>query len=348
MDRIVVTPEDVSKVEVELSPAAVSRPVGEKTGIPWWARISTAVLVIFLPVLAVTTIVIRAVCRTRSSRLRSQWTSWLCTLLIVSAFVTMAQVIGLLYSYPAGIPVSGASTDLDERDKYPQVPSAQPMTAAEIGATLKPLVMLVSPEAELWFRHNPQPSGMLGGAVLLHADDKGYLFATANHVAESKTGVMISTGNGGWTHADIVARDPAIDAALLWLPRRTGSGTFCQPLAGSEEFRLGEPIYVIGHPEGLNFTLSSGIISRVPEGAHLQIDAPVSPGNSGGPVYDSRGNLLAVVVASVDNRVAPNAQNLNFAVRSDKLAALSGWSFSGNGKPELQQYQDQCLKQIRP
>jgi S1-C subfamily serine protease len=208
--------------------------------------------------------------------------------------------------------------------------------------------MLVSPEAQIWFHREPQPSGMLGAAVLLHADAGGYLFATANHVAASKTGVMISTGNGGWTHGDIVARNSYSDAALLWLRRRHGQGEFCQPVAPREEFRPGEPVFVIGHPEGLNFTLSSGLISRIPGDAHIQIDAPVSPGNSGGPVYDGHGNLLAVVVASVDNLSAPNAQNLNFAVRSDRVAQLSGWIFSGNGKIELEQYREQCLKQAHP
>lgn len=345
MDRIVVTSEDVSKViEADVSASTPTPTPVEKSAIPLWARISTAVLVFFLPVLAIATIVLRAVLRSRGTRLRTQWTAWLCTLLIASAFITTVQLAIVLYSYPAGVPTSYGSSELDEKDTYPLLPASVPMTAADLGATLKPMVMLVSPEASLWFRHGPQPSGMLGAAVLLHADQQGYLFATANHVADSKTGVMLSTGNGGWTHAEIVGRDTGVDAALLWLPRHSGRADFCQPMAPKEEFRPGETVYVIGHPEGLNFTLSSGMISRVPGDAHIQIDAPVSPGNSGGPVYDSKGNLLAVVVASVDNRVAPNAQNLNFAVRSDTVAQLSSWIFSGNGKMELESYRDQCVK----
>lgn len=347
MDRIVVTPEDVSKVLEADVPASTPAPA-EKSGIPLWARIGTAVLVLFLPVLAIVTIVLRSVLHSRGTRLRTQWTAWMCTLLIASAFLTTIQVAILLYSYPSGVPISDGSSELDEKDTYPVLPAAQPMSAADLGAELKPMVMLVSPEASVWFHHGPQLSGMLGAAVMLHADKDGYLFATANHVADSKTGVMLSTGNGGWTHAEIVARDTTSDAALLWLKRHEGHADFCQPMAPKEEFRPGETVYVIGHPEGLNFTLSSGMISRIPGDSHIQIDAPVSPGNSGGPVYDSKGNLLAVVVASVDNRVAPNAQNLNFAVRSDTVSQLSSWSFSGNGKAELEHYRDQCLKSAHP
>jgi hypothetical protein len=188
MDRIVVTSDEVAKIDVQVT--AESAPQSPEAGVPLWARIATSVLVLFWPVLAVVTIVLRAVFRGRASRERSQWTSWLCTLLIISSFIAVAQVSVLLYQYPAGVPVSSGSSDLDEKDIFPLLPAQQPMTASELGATLKPMVMVVSPEARAWFHREPQPSGMLGAAVLLHADSNGYLFATAKHVADSASGKM--------------------------------------------------------------------------------------------------------------------------------------------------------------
>ena len=57
-------------------------------------------------------------------------------------------------------------------------------------------------------------------------------------------------------------------------------------------------MFVIGHPEGLRFTLSTGIISQILR--TIQISAPVSPGNSGGPVFDDKGELVAIVTSMVD------------------------------------------------
>src|SRR5262249_21665106 len=106
------------------------------------------------------------------------------------------------------------------------------------------------------------------------------------------------------------------------------SASFTQPVSKGQD---GEAIYVIGHPEGLKFTLSNGIISRL-DGSVVQISAPVSPGNSGGPVYDAHGNLIAVVTAKMDHNLDPNAENLNFAVDAQALIEPKGWSFANNGR----------------
>jgi S1-C subfamily serine protease len=96
----------------------------------------------------------------------------------------------------------------------------------------------------------------------------------------------------------------------------------------------GENVFVIGHPEGLRFTLSTGIISRL-HGSTIQISAPVSPGNSGGPVFDERGDLVGIVTSMVDKNGDPNAENLNFAVNATALEQDSGWDFSSSGGRRL-------------
>ena len=97
----------------------------------------------------------------------------------------------------------------------------------------------------------------------------------------------------------------------------------------------GKSIFVIGHPQRLFFSLSTGIIMRTHEDKMVQISAPVSPGNSGGPVYDDHGELLGVVSRKVDRRFSPNAENLNFAVRADALLDEAPWGFQANGKELL-------------
>jgi S1-C subfamily serine protease len=64
----------------------------------------------------------------------------------------------------------------------------------------------------------------------------------------------------------------------------------------------------------------------------IQISAPVSPGNSGGPVYDSDGRLVAIIQSVFDKTRSPNAENLNFAVSADDLLVPDAWMLAKEGK----------------
>jgi hypothetical protein len=88
---------------------------------------------------------------------------------------------------------------------------------------------------------------------------------------------------------------------------------------------VGEKIYAIGHPMGLEKTVSEGIVSAVRKlprlGEIIQITAPISPGSSGGPVFNSTGLVIGVARATVQT-----GQNLNFAVPGQKVLHLKGGS----------------------
>jgi hypothetical protein len=88
---------------------------------------------------------------------------------------------------------------------------------------------------------------------------------------------------------------------------------------------VGEKIYAIGHPMGLEKTVSEGIVSAIRKlpkmGDIIQISAPISPGSSGGPVFNSSGRVIGVARATY--RVG---QNLNFAVPGQKILELRGGS----------------------
>jgi S1-C subfamily serine protease len=136
---------------------------------------------------------------------------------------------------------------------------------------------------------------------------------------------------------------------LLWVPREKGSASFVQPVTKATSPSEGENVFVIGHPEGLRFTLSTGIVSRL-NGSIIQMSAPVSPGNSGGPVFDDRGNLVGIVTSMIDKHGDPNAENLNFAVRADALLEDSGWEFMSFGHKRLSDYvtDDEALEKTVP
>jgi len=88
-------------------------------------------------------------------------------------------------------------------------------------------------------------------------------------------------------------------STLPWcgLSAQSRHGDFTQPVATPADVVEGENVFVIGHPEGLRFTLSTGIISRTDQNI-FQISAPVGPSKSGGPVFDDKGELSGIAVSS--------------------------------------------------
>jgi S1-C subfamily serine protease len=336
MDRIVITEQEVS---TPIASASLLEPQPTSPGlpnpVPLWARLLLAPLTLLLPVLCLVALVLKLVLRKRSPREVQAWWSYLLMLLIISGlFSTVLTVLSVSLSWaPVPDAVGVALSGLDERSNFPSLPAAATMSGVELSSTLKPLVLLASPASKRWFGRSESMSGILGAALILQADAHGYLLATARHVADGESWrsrhgaqkVMVSDGMNGWAAAQVLARHRQLDVALLWLERREGEAEFRQPIASYTSVQTGEKIYVIGHPEGLNFSVSNGIISRMPGNDVLQISAPVSPGNSGGPVYDEYGNLLGVVTSKVARSMEPEAENLNFAVSTEALLHKADW-----------------------
>lgn len=97
-------------------------------------------------------------------------------------------------------------------------------------------------------------------------------------------------------------------------------------LGSSDAVQVGESVYAVGNPQGLEGTFSQGIVSSIREVGPdklLQITAPISPGSSGGPVLNSKGEVIGVSVATFRG-----GQNLNFAIPSGYLKALLSKSAS--------------------
>lgn len=92
-------------------------------------------------------------------------------------------------------------------------------------------------------------------------------------------------------------------------------------IAPQSSVSIGDPVFAIGNPRGLEGTFSQGIISGIREFGPdrlLQITAPISPGSSGGPVLDRTGAAIGVSVASITN-----GQNLNFAIPAEYVTRLA-------------------------
>jgi S1-C subfamily serine protease len=298
-------------------------------------------LVCVLPVLCIIAIVLRIASRPQPPRVRNAMTSFLATLLIISGFLTTTAFVLVLSFVSVPAIVNKGLPDLDERTDFPVLTTGTVLSSAEVSVKLKPLVIVVSPTVKLWNRQEIA-SQSFGAGLLLEANKDGYLFATANHVAThdavreggSPPHVMVTTAAGVWSTADVIAAAPPLDIALLWVPRHSGQANFVQPVSVAAD---GEEVFVIGHPEGLKYTLSTGLVSGLRDQT-IQISAAISPGNSGGPVYDARGNLIGIVSAKFDRNRDANAENLGFAARAEVLRDPSSWLFYGTGREKLQTY----------
>lgn len=130
--------------------------------------------------------------------------------------------------------------------------------------------------------------------------------------------------------AKVIGYDSVIDLALL---KAEVDAPYVFSLGSSSDLDVGDKVYAIGSPLGLDRTLTSGIVSAVDRklftvGNVFQIDAAVNSGNSGGPLIDDRGNVQAVVFAGVQNY-----QGLNFAIPVEYLKYELPLLFNG-GKRE--------------
>jgi S1-C subfamily serine protease len=144
--------------------------------------------------------------------------------------------------------------------------------------------------------------------------------ATNRHVVEGAARIEATTADdrriGSATYAEAVG-GPTADLAIL---PRFASPPATVPLAPRMP-EVGESIVVIGAPEGLSNTVSTGIVSairNVQGKTLLQISAPISHGSSGGPVLNMRGEVVGVSVM-----VLSEGQNLNFAVPVTELTRLA-------------------------
>lgn len=142
----------------------------------------------------------------------------------------------------------------------------------------------------------------------------------------SKLFIKMASDSDTRIPAKVIGWDDILDLALL---KAEVEAPFVFNLGSSSDLDVGDKIFAIGSPVGLERTLTSGIVSATDRklftmGAVMQIDAAVNSGNSGGPCIDSNGNVQAVVFAGM-----LQYEGLNFAIPVEYLKAELAALFSG-------------------
>jgi hypothetical protein len=151
-----------------------------------------------------------------------------------------------------------------------------------------------------------------GSAVAINSTE----LLTNCHVVQGALKLTLTQAKRTWP-AQVVRADPVTDRCVI---RATGASL--QPVVGVRGYaslEVGEAAYTLGSPVGLELTLSNGIVSgrRDEKGHHyVQTTAPISPGSSGGGLFDARGNLIGITTLALVGRERLN-QALNFAIPAD-------------------------------
>lgn len=148
------------------------------------------------------------------------------------------------------------------------------------------------------WRFQMKPTEAQGSGFFISAD--GYL-VTNNHVVNNAAKVEIVTDDRRTLEASVVGVDAKSDLALL---KADASGPFPFVTLAKEEPKIGEWVVAMGNPFGLGGTVTTGIVSArgrdIGEGPYdnfLQIDAPINRGNSGGPTFNLKGEVIGVNTA---------------------------------------------------
>ena len=248
----------------------------------------------------------------------------------------LAQADVALTPEPAAPPTTSEPAPKPDADADAATEDANPETSTEVtdaAANTEDEVELTATReyspAELFTRYAPavvaievDHGGFRSGGTGFFIDDRGTL-ATNHHVIDGAREVRVKLFDGAQIErVELLASDAEVDLALLRVAPGSLAGGSPEPtvLGDSEAVQVGEHVSVIGNPLGLDHTLTDGIVSarRVYEGErYIQMSAPISPGNSGGPVFDRHGRVIGVSVAHM-----LGGQNLNLAVPVSQLKAM--------------------------
>jgi serine protease Do len=203
----------------------------------------------------------------------------------------------------------------------PSGTSPCPSDATALYVQVSPSVVSISAMSINPFDRVERISRVAGSGVII--DSSGILL-TNSHVVFGRHIIQVTLDDGTTLPAKLVGADPVLDVAVIRIPTPTQGKLPAATLGDSSALRVGDDVFALGNPMGLDQTMTRGIVSGInrllPDMPYssaeplIQTDAPINPGNSGGPLVDRCGRVVGISTVMM-----PNAQSIGFAIPSSLL-----------------------------
>ena len=214
--------------------------------------------------------------------------------------------------------------DLTEASAAPAFDSEEQQNMAVYKKALPSVVNITSTAVQFDFFYGPVPQQGQGSGFILN---KQGLILTNNHVIDNAQRIEVTLSDKHKYKATRIGVDKNHDLALIKIDAPN-----LQPatLSDSGGLTVGQKVYAIGNPFGLNGTMTRGIISSIrsirgpqnnPIEDAIQTDAAVNPGNSGGPLLNSRGEVIGITTLIASNG-ADQSSGIGFAIPINTAKAV--------------------------
>ncbi len=223
----------------------------------------------------------------------------------------------------------GSPLTLTEAHAAPEYDSEEMNNISVYKKALPSVVNITSSTQTLNFFYGLVPSQGQGSGFIL--DKQGHILTNYHVVADAQK-IEVATSDKHRFRARLIGRDQGHDLALLQID---APNLVPAVLADSRNLVVGQKVYAIGNPFGLQGTMTTGIISAIrsihnPQGSPIenaiQTDAAINPGNSGGPLLNSRGEVIGInsLIATNPNENVEQSAGIGFAIPIDTAKAVLG------------------------
>jgi S1-C subfamily serine protease len=220
---------------------------------------------------------------------------------------------------------SGSPLELTEAEAAPAYDTEEQNNISVYKRVLPSVVNITSTTLVFNFFYGTVPQHGQGSGFIL--DRSGHVLTNYHVVEGANRGIEVMLSNKHRYPAKVVGTDKVHDLALLQIDAPNLQAV---TLADSSELNVGQKVYAIGNPFGLNGTMTRGIISSIrsirgAEGAPIedaiQTDAAINPGNSGGPLLNSRGEVIGINTMIASNG-ADQSSGIGFAIPINTAKAV--------------------------
>ncbi|MDQ2983574.1 MAG: trypsin-like peptidase domain-containing protein [Actinomycetota bacterium] len=229
------------------------------------------------------------------------------------------------------------------------VPSAQAQPAAQTSSLSVNAIYRRSYKSvvEITVTQQSQSSDPFGGSQSQQATGSGFVYdskghiITNHHVVDGASSISVRFWNGASYKASLVGSDPSTDLAVIKVADAPSSLLAPLSLGDSSKVQVGDGVVAIGSPFGLEETVTSGIVSALHRQMtspnnfaiddSIQTDAAINHGNSGGPLINTRGQVIGVN-AQIESDSGGN-DGVGFAIPSNTIGSIAS-QLIGSGKAE--------------